>query len=78
LPSPGFGTLTTDLDPDRILPNDLILQRVWCDTPVGVNTLWEFVRRLRTKLGDDARDPRLILSARGIGYLFRRPQILTE
>lgn len=60
------------LNPDRILPNDLILQRVWCDSPVGVNTLWEFVRRLRTKLGDDARDPRLILSARGIGYLFRR------
>ncbi|HEX5417523.1 MAG TPA: response regulator transcription factor [Chloroflexota bacterium] len=61
------------LNPDRILPNDLILQRVWCDAPVGVNTLWEFVRRLRTKLGDDARDPRLIRSARGIGYLFRRP-----
>lgn len=61
------------LNPDRILPNDLILQRVWCDTPVGVNTLWEFVRRLRTKLGDDARDPQLILSARGIGYRFRRP-----
>jgi len=66
------------LNPDQVLPNDLILQRVWCDSPVGINTLWEFVRRLRTKLGDDAQDPRLILSERGVGYLFRKPQILTE
>lgn len=60
------------LNPDRILPIDLILQRVWFDTPVGRNTLWEFIRRLRTKLGDDAVDPHYIVSARGIGYQFRR------
>ncbi|MDP9069850.1 MAG: helix-turn-helix domain-containing protein [Actinomycetota bacterium] len=29
-----------------------------------------FVRRLRTKLGDDAEDPRYIYTIRGIGYRF--------
>jgi DNA-binding response OmpR family regulator len=62
------------LNPGRVLPNDLILQRVWQDAPVGVNTLWEFIRRLRSKLDDDSATPRYILCARGVGYQFRRPE----
>jgi two-component system KDP operon response regulator KdpE len=59
-------------NPDRVLPSGLIIQRVWSDAPVGVNTLWEFIRRLRIKLGDTAPRPRYIRSVRGIGYQFRR------
>lgn len=60
------------LNAGQVLPSSLILQRVWCDTPVGVNTLWEYIRRLRIKLGDDADSPRYIVSTRGVGYAFRR------
>jgi two-component system KDP operon response regulator KdpE len=59
-------------NPDRVLTSDLIIQRVWSDAPVGVNTLWEFIRRLRIKLGDTAPRRHDIRSARGIGYQFSR------
>lgn len=60
------------LNAGQVLPTDLILQRVWSDAPAGANTLWEYVRRLRIKLGDDARTPHFITSTRGIGYRFAR------
>jgi len=60
------------LNAGQVLPTDLILQRVWSEAPAGANTLWEYVRRLRIKLGDDARRPRFITSTRGIGYRFTR------
>jgi len=62
------------LNVGQVLPIDLILQRVWCDAPAGANTLWEYVRRLRIKLADDARNPYYIVSSRGIGYQFRLPR----
>lgn len=60
------------LNAGQVLPTDLILQRVWPDAPAGANTLWEYVRRLRIKLGDDVRTPRYITSTRGVGYRFAR------
>ena len=36
-----------------------------------MNSLWEYVRRLREKLGDTPEEPRYIESERGIGYRFR-------
>jgi DNA-binding response OmpR family regulator len=59
-------------NPNRVLPVELILQRVWLDAPVGPNVLWEYVRRLRQRLGDDSRKPRYLVSARGIGYQYYR------
>ena len=59
------------LNPGQILPLSLILQRVWFDTPASANTLWEYVRRLRVKLGDDAQAPHYIVCQRGIGYCLR-------
>ena len=56
----------------RILPNALILDRVWPDGGGSVQTLWEYVRRLRHKLGDDPEAPRYLQSERGIGYRFNR------
>jgi two-component system KDP operon response regulator KdpE len=55
----------------RTLPNELILDRVWPDTEGEMNYLWEYVRRLRDKLGDDHSDPRYIVSERAIGYRFQ-------
>jgi DNA-binding response OmpR family regulator len=59
----------------RILPNELILDRVWPDAEGEMSYLWEYVRRLREKLGDDPAAPRYIESERGIGYRFVRPLV---
>jgi DNA-binding response OmpR family regulator len=58
----------------RILPNELILDRVWPDAEGEMSYLWEYIRRLREKLGDDPAHPRYIESERGIGYRFARPR----
>ena len=55
----------------RILPNELILDRLWPDGSGAMNSLWEYVRRLREKLGDTPDEPRYIESERGVGYRFR-------
>jgi DNA-binding response OmpR family regulator len=57
----------------RILPNALLLDRVWPDGGGSAPALWEYVRRLRHKLGDDPDSPRYLESERGIGYRLRRP-----
>ena len=58
----------------RILPNELILDRIWEDAGGEMGYLWEYIRRLREKLGDDPNDPRYIVSERGIGYRFAKGQ----
>ena len=55
----------------QILPNRLLLDRLWPEGGATMNSLWEYVRRLREKLGDNADGPRYIESARGVGYRFR-------
>jgi DNA-binding response OmpR family regulator len=55
----------------RVLPNDLLLDRAWPDGGGSAQALWEYVRRLRHKLGDDPEAPRFIESERGIGYRLR-------
>lgn len=57
----------------RLLPNELILDRIWPDAEGEMSYLWEYIRRLRDKLGDDAANPHYILNERGIGYRFQRP-----
>jgi DNA-binding response OmpR family regulator len=60
------------LNADRVLPTSLILQRVWSEASAGENTLWEYVRRLRRKLGDGEGKPSRITTVRGLGYRFWR------
>jgi DNA-binding response OmpR family regulator len=55
----------------QILPSALLLDRGWPDGGGSVQTLWEYVRRLRHKLGDDPDSPRYLESERGIGYRLR-------
>jgi DNA-binding response OmpR family regulator len=57
----------------RVIGRETILESVWgygCD--VGENTLEAFVRLLRLKV--DTREPKLIHTVRGIGYVMRAPE----
>jgi DNA-binding response OmpR family regulator len=58
----------------RVIGRETILESVWgygCD--VGENTLEAFVRLLRLKV--DTREPKLIHTVRGIGYVMREPEL---
>jgi DNA-binding winged helix-turn-helix (wHTH) protein len=56
------------------LPIHTIVRRVWGWSPAdGRNALRIVVNRLRRKLDDDAKQPRFVASARGIGYRFVAP-----
>jgi len=56
------------------LPHQVLLERVWGDEWIAdPSYLKVFVRRLRQKLGDDAGQPRYIMTERGLGYRFVAP-----
>ncbi len=57
----------------QVLPTELLLERIWGDTYVSANSLWEYVRRVRHKIGDRATEPRYIMNEPGLGYRFCRP-----
>ena len=53
----------------RVLTHGVVLQRVWGPDRVGeASLLRDVVMRLRSKLGDDAADPRYILTEPRVGY----------
>ncbi|HEX2986675.1 MAG TPA: response regulator transcription factor [Chloroflexota bacterium] len=54
----------------QLLPNQLILERLWGDQNSCAGSLWEYVRRVRHKIGDDANRPRYLLNEPGLGYRF--------
>jgi two-component system KDP operon response regulator KdpE len=47
------------------------------DDPGDLDALRVFVRRLREKIGDDARTPRYIETVRGIGYRLLAAEVAT-
>ena len=52
-----------------VLSRDQLLERVWGYEYLGDSRLVDaHVRRLRVKIEDHPDDPRLIVTARGIGY----------
>jgi DNA-binding response OmpR family regulator len=54
-----------------VMPHNLLIERVWGPEYAGEDHyLKVFIRRLRQKLGDDARNPRYIQNEWGIGYRF--------
>jgi DNA-binding response OmpR family regulator len=56
----------------RAISRDTILESVWgFDSEVNQNTLEVFMRLLRTKV--DTREPKLIHTIRGFGYMMREP-----
>jgi two-component system OmpR family response regulator len=59
-------------NPGRAISRDSILESVWgFDSDVNENTLEVFVRQLRLKV--DTREPKLIHTVRGFGYMMREP-----
>ncbi|HEX2766216.1 MAG TPA: response regulator transcription factor [Candidatus Limnocylindria bacterium] len=52
-----------------VVPSDRLTARLWGrDEPADLDALRVFVRRVRAKLGDNARAPRYIETVRGLGY----------
>jgi two-component system, OmpR family, response regulator MprA len=61
-------------NPRRVLPRELILDRVWGSTWGSLsNSLEVFVGTLRRKLEEDGQ-PRLVHTERGVGYVLREPR----
>jgi len=56
----------------RVISRDELLRSVWRIEPRGLwtRTIDMHIARLREKLGDDASDPKLILTVRGKGYMY--------
>lgn len=58
-------------NPGRVLTRQQILEALWdfAGDFVNDNTLTVYIKRLREKIEDDVRDPRIIKTVRGIGYI---------
>lgn len=54
----------------QVLPTELLLERLWAGSQRSVGSLWEHVRRIRHKIGDDAANPRYLVNVPGLGYCF--------
>jgi len=57
----------------RVVTRAQINQLVWSRDDETSNTLNVHIRRLRSRLGDDLRDPKIIVSVRGLGYRLDAP-----
>ena len=76
--TPGEYRLLYELSvsPRRALTHDLLLKRVWGRKNSGDPRLVRaLVKRLRRKLGDDANEPRYIVTERGVGYRIGTPEV---
>ena len=60
----------------RAITRDELLAHVWRISPEGVSTrtIDMHVARLREKLRDDPAEPRIVMTVRGKGYMFGKPQ----
>ncbi|MBI3040235.1 MAG: response regulator transcription factor, partial [Chloroflexi bacterium] len=59
----------------RLVTQERLAERLWGENAFEAqSTIRSYVARLRTKLGDDPQNPRIILTERGIGYRFIRPR----
>ena len=60
----------------RVLNHNHLLRRVWGPNHLGDSRLVRsFVKKLRRKLGDDAHNPRYIITEPRVGYRMERPEI---
>lgn len=61
--------------PRRAFSRTELLERVWSasESWLGPATVTEHVRRLRSRIEDDAAHPRWVRTVRGIGYRFEPP-----
>ena len=62
------------LEAGRVLSYDALLRRVWKGRTGGdADLVRNFVKKIRAKLGEDARNPIWIFNVRGVGYRMARP-----
>src|SRR5919106_1409711 len=55
--------------PNQVFTREVLLQQVWDYDYFGDSRLVDVhIRRLRAKIEDDPRDPRIVQTVRGIGY----------
>jgi two-component system KDP operon response regulator KdpE len=55
----------------RVLSNQVLLERVWGpEYTAETDYIKVYIQRLREKLEEDPRNPKMILSERGVGYKF--------
>jgi DNA-binding winged helix-turn-helix (wHTH) protein len=59
--------------PERLLTQEELLKAVWQHGYVSEGLLRGYIRKLRSALGDDAKNPRFIETAGGRGYRFIAP-----
>ena len=57
----------------RVLTHDTLLRRVWNGRIANPKIVRAYVKRLRSKLGDDAQRPAYILTERRVGYRMPGP-----
>ena len=58
-------------NPGRVLTRDVLIDRVWGSDYVGdTKTLDVHIKRLRTLIEVDPKNPALITTIRGVGYRF--------
>lgn len=53
---------------NRIVSIDRIIDNVWEDSYGYENTLITHIYRLREKLEDNPRDPKILITIKGLGY----------
>ncbi len=60
----------------KVVSQETIKEQVWGKAAKHIDNsaLKRYIYQLRTKLGDSAESPRIILNERGVGYRFNRPQ----
>jgi len=62
------------LNAGRAVTFDALLRQVWSAHEAGnVDLVRNMVKKLRAKLGEDARNPTCIFNLRGVGYRMARP-----
>jgi two-component system, OmpR family, response regulator MtrA len=60
--------------PGRVFTREVLLDLVWNYDYLGDSRLVDVaVQRLRAKVEEDPRNPRLIQTVRGVGYRFEPP-----
>jgi DNA-binding response OmpR family regulator len=57
----------------RVVTRHQISQLVWAGEDEGSNTVNVHIRRLRSRLGDNQKDPFIIVAVRGMGYRLDPP-----
>jgi DNA-binding response OmpR family regulator len=58
---------------NRVVTREALMRKVWGEDYLGEsNILKQTIYRLRSKLEDDPRNPRVIVNHRGLGYIFVR------